>query len=362
MASGRHLCASPAACERFVCFGRQSANEKDALWPQSPDWFITSDQSRSDRITPTCRVRSRWWDGSERVNSRRSHLCLSREMGHLVPPRCVWVHIVLTSNSSRLFSRRLLWHCHGRRPRGAFPGLQVRRSASPPQQIRGWEEEVGAPSVFAGSQGNLMEGRGAGGNRLVLTQEFNLWINDCDSQICPWPGSALPVFYSHLWQGGSGAGPVCSFFFFFSNYSRFTHHWNSCQLVIAFETLFELECFGAVIKDRSFFLPKVWLPLPLAATKPCNNRSLFGFLGMRQSLHCCCSKIALAEAVFSFLFACLFRRRSFSSGFWLYFLYWFVTSTCGPVFSCACLHNRNRNHQPSVVVNVDIVDVGEHRC
>lgn len=64
--------------------------------------------------------------------------------------------------------------------------------------------------MFPGSNGNLIEGRGSGGNGLVLTQEFNLWIIDCDSQICPWPGSVLPVFYSYLLTGSAGAAPIYS--------------------------------------------------------------------------------------------------------------------------------------------------------
>lgn len=64
--------------------------------------------------------------------------------------------------------------------------------------------------MFPGSNGHLMEGRGSGGNRLVLTQEFNLWIIDCDSQICPWPGSVLPAIYSYLLTRRAGAGPVSS--------------------------------------------------------------------------------------------------------------------------------------------------------
>lgn len=52
--------------------------------------------------------------------------------------------------------------------------------------------------MFPGSNGNLIEGTGSGGNRLVLTQEFKLGIIDCDNQICPWPGSVPPALYSYL--------------------------------------------------------------------------------------------------------------------------------------------------------------------
>lgn len=82
----------------------------------------------------------------------------------------------------------------------------MRRSASPPQPIRGREEEVGASSMFPGSGANSIEGAGSGGNRLVLTQEFKLGIIDCDNQMRPWPGAVPPVLYSYLSTARARAG------------------------------------------------------------------------------------------------------------------------------------------------------------
>ena len=67
MASGRHLCASAAACEVFIYFGWQSANEAKALCRQSPCWFIASDQSRSEHGTLIA-----WLDRSEVGRKRAS--------------------------------------------------------------------------------------------------------------------------------------------------------------------------------------------------------------------------------------------------------------------------------------------------
>lgn len=79
----------------------------------------------------------------------------------------------------------------------------MRRSASPPQPIRGREEEVGASSRFPESGGNST---GSGGNRLVSTQEFKLGIIDCDNQIHPWPSAVPPVLYSYLPTARARAG------------------------------------------------------------------------------------------------------------------------------------------------------------
>lgn len=60
--------------------------------------------------------------------------------------------------------------------------------------------------MLPGSGGNLIEGAGTGGNRLVLTQEFKLGIIDCDNQICPWPGAVPSVLYSYLPTARARAG------------------------------------------------------------------------------------------------------------------------------------------------------------
>lgn len=302
MASRTHLCAGPACEVLFTLDGKVQMRRK---------LCITSHHTGSLPVISRAVSRSLWlsdlftlkWDVSERVSSRQSHLCFTTGNGTPgTSTLCLSLHHSHVTFLSSL-SRRLLWHSHGRRPRGAFPGLQVRRSASPPQQIRGREEEVGASSVFLGSNGNLIEGRGSCGNRLVLTQEFNLWIIDCDSQICPWLSSLLPVFSSRLLTASAAAGPVCSwqlaltggnrpdgealfilkflcFFllengfvclfvflsFFFPNCSGLNCDQNSCHLGLSSKTLFEFECFWAVIKVLFIiFLPKAWLALPLAA-------------------------------------------------------------------------------------------------
>lgn len=52
--------------------------------------------------------------------------------------------------------------------------------------------------VFQGSMGNLIQSTHSGGNRLVLTKEFNLAIIDSDNQICPWPVDFIFLSYSYL--------------------------------------------------------------------------------------------------------------------------------------------------------------------
>lgn len=53
--------------------------------------------------------------------------------------------------------------------------------------------------VFRGSMGDLIQDTCWGGNRLVLTKEFNLGIIDSDKQICPWPVDLIfQAPYSYL--------------------------------------------------------------------------------------------------------------------------------------------------------------------
>lgn len=289
------------------------------------------------------------WAGSERASSRQSHLCCSTGNGTPgTSTLCLGPHHSHDKFLSSL-SRRLLWHSHGRRPRSAFPGLQVRRSASPPQQIRGREEEVGASSGFPGSDGHLIEGRGSGGNRLVLTQELNSWIIDRDSQMCPWLSSLLSVVSSCLLTASAAAGPVFSRQLALTGGNRPD---GEALFILIFLCFLLLEngffclffcflncsglpasaCFKLVIKDFFFFfMPKWYLALPLAAEfkqSPAIINLSLGFL------KCYSLYIAGVAPCGGCIFISIWHR-SFSSGFWPYFLYWLVPSTCGPVFSCA---------------------------
>lgn len=256
MASWTHLCTWSAACKSTcLLWTAKRKCEGSSVSPVTIlvhyQWPVTEWPDHSV-----------WFDHSEVGCKRVSQSHLFFSTGNGTPGTS---KLCLSSRRSHVkflpsLSRRLLWHCHGRRSRGAFPGLQVRRSASPPQPIRGREEEVGASPVFPGSNGNLIEGRGSGGNRLVLTQEFNLWIINCDSQICPWPGSVSQLLTDRkCWSWTRLQLTACFdwrqqawwrsfvhsevflllfagkcfflfgfFFFFFPNCSRLTCHWNSC--------------------------------------------------------------------------------------------------------------------------------------
>lgn len=106
------------------------------------------------------------------------------------------------------FYRCVLWHCHCWCSCSPLPGLQVWRSATSPKQIWSREEEVGK-KIHANlcsmqawcleAMGDLIQDTCWGGNRFVLTKEFNLGIIDSDRQICPWPMDLIfQAPYSYL--------------------------------------------------------------------------------------------------------------------------------------------------------------------
>lgn len=124
-------------------------------------------------------------------------------------PRWCIIHLTILNPINCVFSlyRCFLWHCHCRCPCSPLPGLQVWWSAACPQQIWSREKEVGQKNtLYTGTPWCLViQDTCWGGNRLVLTKEFNLGIIDSDRQICPQPMDLIfQAPYSYLQPSSAG--------------------------------------------------------------------------------------------------------------------------------------------------------------